>query len=69
MLELLHAPIVLGERLSGIAADVRGGKSVGCKGGSEAGPDGGSDMLIGGPVLLPFRIVLTGGIERAEWSW
>jgi len=68
MFELLHAPIVLGERLSGIAADVRGGKSVGCKGGNEAGPDGGSDMLIGGPVLLPFRIELTGGIGRVEWS-
>lgn len=39
MFELLHAPIALGERLSGVAADVRGGKSVECKGGNGAGPD------------------------------
>ena len=38
MFELLHAPIALGERLSGIAVDDRGGKSD-CKGGNGVGPD------------------------------
>ena len=64
--ELPHAPIVLGGRLSFIAADDKGGKSVGCNAGVGPGPGPGSGILAGGPVLLPFRVT---GIERADRSW
>lgn len=63
MFVLLHAPIVLGGRRSGVAIDVRGGKSVGCNGGIAPDADEGSGIF-GGPLMLfPF---LVGGNDRVE---